>query len=399
MIERQRITTYGIATTAVATVVLALWLKPWAHDRIISDPPPPLMHPVPSVPAIAVDPPPPPIPQMAEPAHRVDLVFAVDTTGSMGGLLDGAKRTVWSIASHVRQVDPNADLRVGLVAYKDLGDVYVTKDLALTDNLDAVFAELSSYTAAGGGDEPEDVDAALFDAVHKMAWRADAQKMIFLVGDAPPATRGDVPAYDVTARAAAAQQIALNAIRCGDSPSTEKAWKKIASIGGGEFSSIAEDGGVHQVATPYDEKLAELARTVDGATTVYGDANLQAEYGTAVAATAAAPAAVAADRAAYYVVAPKSASVDHDITDDVASGKVDAASLDQSELPADLRALPKDQLKGELTARASRRLEAKKAMVEVAKQRADYLAAHADASSGFDSAVNGVVERAMAKKK
>ena len=45
------------------------------------------------------------------------------------------------------------------------------KDFALTDDLDAMFAELSSYHAAGGGDVPENVDAALYDAVHKMKWR------------------------------------------------------------------------------------------------------------------------------------------------------------------------------------------------------------------------------------
>ena len=56
-----------------------------------------------------------------------------------------------------------------------------------------MFAELSSYHAGGGGDTPEDVDAALYDAVHKMQWRDGAKKMIFLVGDAPPASRGEVP--------------------------------------------------------------------------------------------------------------------------------------------------------------------------------------------------------------
>src|SRR5258705_1021690 len=127
----------------------------------------------------------------------------------MGGLLDGAKRTVWSIANQVRRIDPNADLRVGLVAYKDLGDDYVRKAFALTDDLDAMYVDLSSYQAAGGGDVPENVDAALYDAVHKMKWRSGAKKMIFLVGDAPPATRGEVPSFEQTAHEAAKYQIKI----------------------------------------------------------------------------------------------------------------------------------------------------------------------------------------------
>src|SRR5512144_1655903 len=122
MIVRQRLTTYGISTTAVATVALALWLKPWASDKTF--------------------------PPHETDRHRVDVVFAVDTTGSMGGLIEGAKRTVWSIAKHIQDIDPQADLRVGLVAYRDLGDEYVTKDFALTSDMDAVFAELSGYRAA-----------------------------------------------------------------------------------------------------------------------------------------------------------------------------------------------------------------------------------------------------------
>jgi hypothetical protein len=72
-------------------------------------------------------------------------VFAVDTTGSMGGLIDGAKRTVWSIANHIRKTDEHASLRIGLVAYRDVGDDYITKDFALTSDLDAVFADCRAF--------------------------------------------------------------------------------------------------------------------------------------------------------------------------------------------------------------------------------------------------------------
>ena len=153
MIDRQRIVTTGITAAAAATVALVLWLKPWAtelDDRAPDE--------------AGAD----RGPGRAGHGRTVDIVFAVDTTGSMGGLLDGAKRTVWSIANQVRDLEKNADLRIGLVAYRDVGDDYVTKDFALTDDLDAVFAELSSYQAAGGGDVPENVDAALYDAVHHM---------------------------------------------------------------------------------------------------------------------------------------------------------------------------------------------------------------------------------------
>lgn len=93
---RQRVVTYGITTAAAATITVAALLQPWHAG----DPPEPYMVPAPA-------PPPPPVVERA-----VDVVFAVDTTGSMGGLIEGAKRTVWSIATHIRSTEPNAALRV-----------------------------------------------------------------------------------------------------------------------------------------------------------------------------------------------------------------------------------------------------------------------------------------------
>ncbi|MBP0650674.1 hypothetical protein J8J40_26865, partial [Mycobacterium tuberculosis] len=41
--------------------------------------------------------------------ERIDVVFALDTTGSMGGLLEGAKQKIWAIADTIRRDNPNAD--------------------------------------------------------------------------------------------------------------------------------------------------------------------------------------------------------------------------------------------------------------------------------------------------
>lgn len=374
IITRQNALTYAIATAG--TFTLAMWLMPRATAC--------------NVPASN--------PLTQSPAHKVDVVFAVDTTGSMGGLIDGAKRTVWSIASHVREIDKNADVRIGLVAYRDLGDEYVTKDFALTADMDSVFAELSSYVASGGGDTPENVDAALHDAVHNMQWRQDAKKMIFLVGDAPPASRGDVPRFEVSARDAAKSQIVINAIRCGDAADTMQAWQRIAALGRGEFSTIAQTGGVQQVATPYDDRLAELSRTVDHATVIYGDSSAHEAYAGAMAAASEAPAATKADRAAYYAASPSAnkGRASADITEGVAAGSVDVAALDRGKLPAEMRNKSAPELKREIDARSKARQAAQAEIAKLAKQRADYLRDHAGKDSdGFDAKVKGTLERQL----
>jgi hypothetical protein len=377
---RQKIVTYGIPTLAAGTIALAALLHPWRAA--------PAPKPVDATHATPVD----TIPAMAG-RHAVDVVFAVDTTGSMGGLLDGAKRTVWSIATHIRQTDPNADLRIGLVAYRDIGDDYVTKDFQLTTDLDAVFAELSAYRAAGGGDTPEDVDAALDDTLHKMHWRDSAKKLVFLVGDAPPASRGDVPAYDLLAREAGDKQIVINAIRCGWDSDTQLAWQKVAQLSHGEFSTIQQDGGVQEIATPYDDKLAEISRRIDSTTVVVGGEAERGAYAQAMIAAEAAPAPAKADRAAYY--AAKGAGTGRasgDIVTAFAQGKADLDGVVAGALPAELRGLDKGQLAAELAKRAEARAQAEAELAKVSQQRQEYLANHAAPADGFDVKVKAAID-------
>jgi hypothetical protein len=371
MIDRQRIVTTGITTAAAATVALVLWLQPWKTTALHE---------------------PDPQPQPAA-GHRVDIVFAVDTTGSMGGLLDGAKRTVWSIANQVRSIDPQADLHVGLVAYRDLGDDYVTKDFALTDDLDAMYAELASYQAAGGGDVPENVDAALHDAVHRMKWRSGAKKMIFLVGDAPPSSRGDVPTFEQSAQEAAKLQIKINTIRCGQDGDTARAWQQIAMLGSGEFSTIQQDGGVQQIATPFDDKMAALASEIDSTTVVYGDAELRRGYDMKMAVAAEAAPAAKADRGMYYAKKGAGpAKPTEDAVAGIATGAMSVDGLEEGKLPEDMRGKSKAELKSELQARAQKRQAAQKEMTELAKQRDEYLAKNKKDEGGFDGVVKKTLE-------
>src|SRR5262249_44950414 len=115
---------------------------------------------------------------------KVEVVFCLDTTGSMGGLIEGAKQKIWSICNQTASGRPTPELKVGLVAYRDKGDEYITKVIDLSDDLDAIHGHLKGFVAKGGGDEPESVNQALDDAVNKIKWSTDKEtlRIIFLVG-------------------------------------------------------------------------------------------------------------------------------------------------------------------------------------------------------------------------
>src|ERR1700741_1772782 len=80
----------------------------------------------------------PAAPKPAKAKPQVEVVFCLDTTGSMGGLIEGAKQKIWAICNQIAGGKPSPDLKVGLVAYRDRGDEYITNVFDLTEDLDAI---------------------------------------------------------------------------------------------------------------------------------------------------------------------------------------------------------------------------------------------------------------------
>ena len=208
---------------------------------------------------------------------KVEVVFCLDTTGSMGGLIEGAKAKIWAICNQIASGKPTPDLKVGLVAFRDRGDEYITKVFDLSDDLDAIHGHLKTFKAAGGGDIPESVNQALDDAVNKIKWSTDKDtlRIIFLVGDAPP--HMDYPddvKYPVTCKKAAERGIIINTIQCGNDADCTKFWKDICVKAEGAYVQIPQDGGVKQVVTtPFDKRLGEINRELARTTLVFGKAD------------------------------------------------------------------------------------------------------------------------------
>src|SRR5215475_6587387 len=210
--------------------------------------------------------------QPAKKKPKVEVVFCLDTTGSMGGLIEAAKQKIWSISNQIASGKPTPELKIGLVAFRDKGDAYITKIHDLSDDLDAVHGNLKTFQAQGGGDTPEHVNQALFDSVHKIKWSTDKKtlRLIFLVGDAPPhMDYTDDVKYPETCKKAVEKGIIINTIQCGVSASCMKFWKDIAVKSEGSYAAIPQAGGVVTIATPYDGRLAELNRGLADTTVAY----------------------------------------------------------------------------------------------------------------------------------
>ncbi len=347
-------------------------------------------------------------PPVAGDAARIEVAFVLDTTGSMSGLIEGAKRKIWSIADRMASGQPRPEIRMGLIGYRDRGDTYVTRFHDLSDDVDGIYGHLQALQAGGGGDTPESVNRALHEAVARMDWSTDPNvyRVIFLVGDAPPHAdyANDVPWAESVAEARR-RGIAVNTIQCGTLASTTPIWEAIASRGGGLYAAIRQDGGMVAVHTPMDEELASLGRALADTVVPYGDVEERTELETKRLRALKAPAPAAASRLAYlHKTGGRANSGRSDLVDAVKEGRVDAAELDEDALPEALV----DMEPGERQAFVKQKAEARDAIQRrigaLAAERERYLRAEekrraeAGQGDGFDQRVFEAIREQAAGK-
>jgi hypothetical protein len=333
---------------------------------------------------------------------QVEVVFVLDTTGSMGGLIEGAKQKIWSIANQIVRGKPTPDLKIGLVGYRDYGDLYVTRMYPLNDDLDAVFENLMSFRADGGGDTPEHVNRALHDALYGISWSTSLEtlKIIFLVGDCPPHMDYD-DGYDYReiARDAVMQDIIINTIQCGDYVETVSYWRDIARRGEGNYATVAQEGGMQIIETPYDEELAMLNGMLEETVVSYGSSEHRLKSEKRKEEVKAMAPSVAAERAAYK--SADSSISSYDLIDAIDAGIVKLKDLKDGDLPREMRRMSMDEKKAYLEEIELERETLKSQIAKLGEQRTNYINERLKESGGedsFDEVVQRFIEEQAAEK-
>lgn len=113
----------------------------------------------------------------------LDVVVLLDATGSMDAEIDAAKQEIVTLIASLQAM--GIEFRLGVVAFRDRGEEYITKRSPLTGDVYKSVAFLDQLSAVGGGDEPEAVLDA-FKEAGRMRYSHKAEKVLILVGDAPP---------------------------------------------------------------------------------------------------------------------------------------------------------------------------------------------------------------------
>lgn len=182
---------------------------------------------------------------------RIEIMFVIDTTGSMGDEIDYLKSEIDDVIGRIKSTT-EAEVMLALLFYRDQGDEYVTRYSAFTTDVAAQQEYLAQQDAEGGGDTPEAVEVALSEAVEKQ-WSPNATKILVHVADAPSHTpydrysdRGD----DVNTWIAAVGKAAEKGIRIvsvassGIDTMTEYLFRSQSLVTGGVYVYLTDDSGI-----------------------------------------------------------------------------------------------------------------------------------------------------------
>jgi Mg-chelatase subunit ChlD len=321
---------------------------------------------------------------------KIDVVFVLDTTGSMADLIQTAKEKIWSIATTMASAQQTPDIRIGLVAYRDRSDAYVTKVVDLSDDLDSVYATLMDFAADGGGDTPESVNKALYDAVHQMSWseQDQAYKVIFLVGDAPPHMDYNEVRYPEIMASAMEMGIIVNTIQCGDIVTAVEPWTQIASLGQGNFFQVEQAGSAVAYVTPYDEEIATLSAKLDDTRLYYGTDEEKEKMHDKVAATeklhAGASFASRARRGVFNASAGGRTNLlgENELVDAVTSGAVDLNDIEEDALPESVAVMAPAEQAEYVAELAFERKELTRQIQDLSQDRDSFLAKKVEEAGG-----------------
>ena len=130
---------------------------------------------------------PPPPPGGPGCSATMDIIFAIDTTGSMGGVIATAKSQATQIMNTIDSVFPGSDIRYGVVDFRDYADggswpVYYRQPLTYTRT--DVQNAINAMGAGGGGDNPEAYARVMYESYNSFGYRSgNVGRFLIMLGD------------------------------------------------------------------------------------------------------------------------------------------------------------------------------------------------------------------------
>ena len=201
-----------------------------------------------------------------------DIVFCVDSTGSMQPCIDGLKSQLHQFIKGLEAPPEQGllpvDWRMRVLGFRDLhhdDEPWVNSDSPMVGTGGEARAQIDSLDAMGGGDEPESALDALWLAAHETPWRDKAHKILVFFSDAtsherlhPDTVASGAPHDDVDG---VAQEITTRNCKLHAWAPTCGVWDSLSKLPGVVFTPCGS-GGDGLASLDFTQLIENLRRTV-----------------------------------------------------------------------------------------------------------------------------------------
>ena len=309
--------------------------------------------------------------------RHVDVVIALDVSGSMSGLIESAKQRLWDIINELGRAQPQPELRLAILSFgrpsygAETG--FVKIDLPFTSDLDAVNETLFAFGTDGG---EEYVARVVHTSVNELTWSSDpdALRILFVAGN-EAATQDPQISVQLATQAASNAGIIINTIYCGsDNDSVAVGWRDVAAYTNGLYASIDQNSAaVANISSPMDKELAELNQELNETYLGYGlaaerrranqleqDANAGAMSSTAMASRVVTKAGGFYDNSQWDLV-------------DALKGGTRLEEIELEELPEEMQTMSNEERLAYVIEQTDKRAALQVQINELDKERRDYI--------------------------
>jgi hypothetical protein len=320
---------------------------------------------------------------------HIDIVFAIDCSGSMGPVIETAKQKVWTIVNEVAKAKPSPVLRIGLIGYGNGDRSYRKFDL--TDDLDEVYKNLMTFKDEGWSEEY--VGRVIQKSLDEMRWSNTRKSLqiVYVVGN-ETARQGPID-YQWSAPQGPKKRVIINAVYCGSSGGQET-WQEFSRLAEGRYLHIAGNGGAINISTPYDEELEKLNASINNTYIAYG---ARGSYGLANQAAQDRNSFASGGRANMasrggVKASPQYNNRSWDLVDANRDPDFNIDKVRDEDLPAAMRMMTPLQRKAYLAQKTGEREQVRNKIKELAAKRAFYIEQEMkkgglNADNSFDEAV------------
>ena len=311
--------------------------------------------------------------------NKIQVALLLDTSNSMDGLIDQAKSRLWNIVNTLTTLKYNGQtpqVEIALYEYGNDGindENYIRQVTPLTQDLDLVSEKLFALRTNGGS---EYCGAVIRDAANNLNWDGNekSMKLIYIAGN-EPFNQGRIDYKNVISKAKN-KNIYTNTIFCGSrEEGIQSFWQNGATTGGGKYFNIDSDKKVIYIETPYDIRISECNAKLNDTYVYYG--NHGSEYKMKQMAQDKNAATQSVSNLVERTVSKsKKNAYKNEHWDLVDKAEKDAgfiASIQESELPSELKGKSKDEIKKTIATKSAERDKIQKEIEELSRKRQTYI--------------------------